>query len=64
MAFDKKLLDVLACPACKGKLIPHEFEGKEVLVCKFDRLAYPIEEGIPVLLESDAKQLVVDELPK
>jgi len=64
MVFDKKLLDVLACPACKGKLVTHTFEGSEVLVCRFDRLAFPIEEGIPVLLESDAKQLVADELPE
>lgn len=64
MAFDNKLLEVLACPACKGKLVPHQFEGKEVLVCRFDRLAYPVEEGIPVLLESDATSLTVDELPQ
>lgn len=64
MPFDKKLLDVLACPACKGRLVPHTHNQQPVLVCKFDRLAYPIDEGIPVLLESEATSLDADELPK
>lgn len=60
MAFDKKLLDILACPVCKGKLL---YQNKQAqLVCKFDRLVYPIRENIPVLLESEAKHLSSDEM--
>jgi uncharacterized protein YbaR (Trm112 family) len=60
MAFDKKLLEILACPSCKGKLI---YQSKEAqLICKFDRLVYPIREHIPVLLESEAKHVSSDEL--
>lgn len=60
MAFDKKLLDILACPVCKGQL-SLEAEANE-LVCRFDRLAYPIKDNIPVLLESEARTLSFDEL--
>ena len=52
MAFDKKLLDIVACPVCKGQL---EYDkDSQQLICKFDKLAYPITEGIPVLLENRA----------
>lgn len=59
MAFDKKLMEILACPICKGKLALNQ-EKKE-LVCNFDRLAYPIEQDIPVLLESEARRITLDE---
>ena len=62
MAFDKQLLEILACPVCKGKLIYQKDEGE--LVCRFDRLAFPIRENIPVLLENEARELSVDELDK
>lgn len=62
MAFDKKILEIVACPACKGKLVYQEKEAQ--LICKFDRLVYPIRENIPVLLESEAKQVSSDELEK
>ncbi|MCW3173996.1 Trm112 family protein [Shewanella subflava] len=52
MAFDKKLLDIVACPVCKGKL-EFDKEGQQ-LICKFDKIAYPINDGIPVLLENRA----------
>ena len=55
MAFDVKLMEILACPVCKGKL-DHNKEQQE-LICKFDRLAYTIENGIPVLLESEARRI-------
>ena len=55
MAFDKKLLDVLACPVCKGKL-RYSAETNE-LVCLFDRLAFPIRNNIPVMLEVEAREL-------
>lgn len=52
MAFDKRLLEIVACPICKGKLEYQKDENR--LICKFDKLAYPIEEDIPVLLENRA----------
>ena len=60
MAFDKKLLDILACPVCKGKLIYQNSPAQ--LICKFDRLLYPIRENIPVLLESEANQISSEDL--
>ncbi|QDP01743.1 Trm112 family protein [Thalassotalea sp. PS06] len=59
MAFDTKLIDILACPICKGKLA-YDKENLE-LICKFDRLAYPIEKDIPVLLENQARKLASEE---
>jgi len=56
---DKKLLEILVCPICKGKLV-HDKKADE-LICKVDRLAYPIQDGIPVMLEEDARQLPADE---
>ena len=52
---DSKLLDILACPVCKGPLLWH----KEVpcLVCRADRLAFPVSDGIPVMLEEEARAL-------
>lgn len=50
MIFDKKLLDIVACPVCKGALT-YDKQAQQ-LICKFDKLAYPINEGIPVLLEN------------
>ncbi len=55
MAFDKKLLEIVACPVCKGKL--EYSKEKQQLICKVDRLAYPIDDGIPVLLENKAQPL-------
>jgi uncharacterized protein YbaR (Trm112 family) len=56
MVFDTKLLEILACPICKGKL---DFNKEEQeLICHFDRLAYPIEKGIPVLLENEARSII------
>ena len=43
MALDIKLLDIIACPVCKGKL--HYNKAVHELVCRFDKLAYPLEEG-------------------
>ena len=56
---DKKLLDILVCPVTKAPLI-YDKEHQE-LVCKASRLAYPIRDGIPVMLESEARQLAADE---
>lgn len=54
---DKKLLAILVCPLCKGSLLLKQKE----LICKFDRLAYPIRDGIPVMMERDARMLTLEE---
>ncbi|MCB1868831.1 MAG: Trm112 family protein [Gammaproteobacteria bacterium] len=56
---DRKLLDILVCPVCKGKLA-YQKKASE-LICPVDRLAYPIREGIPVMLEDEARQIPADE---
>jgi uncharacterized protein YbaR (Trm112 family) len=56
---DNKLLDILACPLCKGPLRYHR--DAECLVCRPDRLAYPIRDGIPVMLEEEARALNSDD---
>ncbi|AQQ68308.1 Trm112 family protein [Microbulbifer agarilyticus] len=56
---DKKLLSLLVCPVSKAPLEYHE-ETQE-LVCKASGLAYPIRDGIPVMLESEARPLTTDE---
>jgi tetraacyldisaccharide 4'-kinase len=54
---DARLLDILVCPLCKGPLrLASEPAGK-VLVCRADRLAYPVRDGIPVMLEEEARLL-------
>ena len=56
---DKKLLDILVCPVCKGKLVYQK--SAQELVCKGCRLAYPVKDDIPVMLEQEARQLEPDE---
>lgn len=56
---DKKLLDILACPVCKGPLV-FDRENQE-LICKADRLAYPVRDDIPVMLEEEAREIPVEE---
>ena len=50
---DKKLLDILVCPVSKG---PLEQVGDE-LICKKSKLAYPIKDGIPVMLPDEARKI-------
>ncbi len=57
---DKKLLDILACPLCKSSLI-YKQDAQELL-CKADRLAFPVRDGIPVMLEGEARELSHDEI--
>ena len=57
---DKKLLDILACPICKSSLI-YKQEAEELL-CKADRLAFPVRDGIPVMLEVEARELSNEEI--
>ncbi len=56
---DKKLLDILVCPLCKGPLV-YDKKAQE-LICKADRLAFPIRDDIPVMLEDEARVLAPDE---
>jgi len=53
---DPKLLEILVCPLCKGPLV---YPGE--LICKADRLAYPVKDGIPVMLEEEARKLPAEE---
>lgn len=59
---DKKLLDILACPLCKGKLDYRE--AARELVCRADRLAFPIRDGVPVMLQEEARELGAEELER
>ena len=56
---DAKLLEILACPLCKGPLVHRKAEQE--LVCKPCRLAYPVRDGIPVMLEEEARKLPPEE---
>lgn len=56
---DKKLLSILVCPVSKA---PVEYcEETQELICKASGLAYPVRDGIPVMLENEARQLTADE---
>lgn len=56
---NKKLLDILVCPICKGKL--HFDRHQAELICKADRLAYPIRDDIPVMLDDEARRISLEE---
>ena len=58
---DRKLLDILVCPVCKGGLV-YDKKNAE-LICKADRLAFPIRDDIPVMLEEEARPLAEEDLP-
>lgn len=56
---DPRLLDILACPLCKGPLVWRATDS--VLVCRADRLAFPLKDGVPVMLEEEARSLAADD---
>ncbi len=56
---DKQLLSLLVCPQCKGKL-KYEKDAAELL-CTFDGLAYPVRDGVPVMLVDEARRMSEDE---
>ena len=56
---DKKLLDILVCPICKGRLF-YDKKAAE-LICRADRLAFPIRDDIPVMLKDEARELAPEE---
>lgn len=62
MKMDKKLLDLLVCPVTKGPLIYNK-ESRE-LISKSARLAYPIRDEIPVMLEDEARELTDEEIER
>jgi uncharacterized protein YbaR (Trm112 family) len=55
MAVSQDLLDVLACPKCKGEL--HLTDGQDGLVCEACKLCYPIKEDIPIMLIDEAESI-------
>ena len=56
---DPKLLEILVCPVSKG---PLEYDReKQELICRASGLAYPVRDGIPVMLESEARALTPEE---
>ncbi|EXU73714.1 MULTISPECIES: Trm112 family protein [Erwinia] len=57
---DHRLLEIVACPVCHGKL--NYIKDQQELICKSDALAYPVREGIPVLLETEARSLRIEEI--
>lgn len=59
---DQKLLTILACPVCKGPLKHDRTAGE--LICFGDALAFPVRDGIPVMLESEARALTTEEREK
>ena len=57
---DKNLLDILACPICKGPLFLDK--NNEELICRIDRVAYAIRDNIPIMLEGEARELTLNEV--
>ncbi|MCS6997533.1 MAG: Trm112 family protein [Casimicrobiaceae bacterium] len=62
MSLDRKLLEVLVCPVTKGPLIYDRERGE--LISKSARLAYPIQDGVPIMLEEEARPLSDEELER
>ncbi len=58
---DKRLLELLVCPLCKGPLRAVGGSNATELVCRPDRLAYPVRDGIPVMLPEEARTLGADD---
>ena len=56
---DPRLLEILVCPLCKGKLV--YLKQQRELVCRADRLGYPVKDGIPVMLEEEARKIPPEE---
>lgn len=52
---EPRLLEILVCPLCKGKL--QHVRDQQELVCRADALAFPIRDGIPIMLETEARSL-------
>lgn len=66
MTIDHRLLALLVCPVCKGPLDLRrdgEQQRPAELVCAADRLAFPVRDGLPVMLESEARSLSASDAP-
>ena len=59
---DNKLLDILVCPLCNSKL--YYLKNEKQLLCKFDRLAFPFDEDIPVLLPERGISLTREQIER
>ena len=59
---DQKLLAILVCPVCKGELI--HLKDEQELICRADKLAFPIRDDVPVMLADEARHVSSDELEK
>ena len=59
---DAKLLDILVCPLCKSPLVYRKAEQE--LICRADRLAFAIQDDIPVMLADEARKLTLEEIEK
>ncbi|CAH1905129.1 UPF0434 family protein YcaR [Candidatus Nitrotoga sp. HW29] len=59
---DAKLLEILVCPLCKSPLVYRKTEQE--LICKADRLAFPIQDDIPVMLADEARKLTPEEIER
>ncbi len=60
-----RLLELLVCPICKGPLehLRPPMQERQELVCRADRLAFPVRDGIPVMLEGEARSIDPDAPP-
>lgn len=58
---DKRLLELLVCPLCKGPLVSTGSGNAQELVCRADRLAYAVRDGIPLMLPEEARALNADD---
>jgi len=58
---DKRLLEILVCPICKGPLRTSGIGNALELICRSDRLAYAVRDGIPVMLPEEARALGADD---
>ena len=61
---DGELLSLLVCPACKGPLEPATAGSEEELLCRACALAYPVHDGIPMLVREDARPLMPEKAPR
>lgn len=59
MSVDRKTLELLVCPVCKGRIVYQKSAGE--LICPADRLAFPVRDGIPVMLEEEARSISLEE---
>jgi uncharacterized protein YbaR (Trm112 family) len=59
---DSKLLDILVCPLCKGSL--RYDKAEQELICRADKLAFPVRDDIPVMLEEEARKVSLEELDR